>query len=163
MEITKQIIDQLNDENIIKKNYDKIIDLINKKVGLIWETICDKSNRPMKWWAFSNDIEYGNGNGSSGGSFDIKHDYEFIEIIGENQSHKSNYYELNDGFPTEFLWIDYKKAIDDHLRYVSQKEVEEKNKKNLAKDKSKAEKARIINGIKKKLNAEELKLVKFIS
>jgi 3-methyladenine DNA glycosylase AlkD len=62
----KKLVDSLSDENITKKAYDKALSQISDRVNEIWRYICKVSKRKLEWYAFSNDVEYGDGDGSSG-------------------------------------------------------------------------------------------------
>jgi hypothetical protein len=115
----------------------------------------------MDWWAFSNDVSYGDGNGSSGGSFDPEADQSFINIEGEYTWHNSTLYEYNEGFPTNFLWTDYQKEVKKHLKDVIAKEKQNRQKKQEEKKKKLANFNKLIKSIKSKLTQEELRLVMF--
>lgn len=157
MNITKELVQKLYDPNITKREFDQIVAAINKKVNEIWHFIIDESSRKMTWWAFSNDVSYGHGNGSSGGSFDPEVDQSFINIEGEASWHDSELYEYNDGFPTNFLWIDYQKEVKKHLKNITKATVvkETEKKKKLGNFK------KLVKSIKSKLTKEELQLVVF--
>lgn len=159
MQITQELVQKLSDENISKKEYDKIVAAIGDKVNDIWRFIINASGRKLDWWAFSNDVSYGHGNGSSGGTFDPQNDAEFIDIGGENSYSESDDYLYNDGFPTRFLWEDYKQEVVKHVEDCKKlkKAAAEKRKE------AAAQKKALVESIKKKLTKEELKLVSFKS
>lgn len=163
----KKLVQSLSDESITKKQYDKNLKLIEDRVNQIWRDICLSSRRKLDWWAFSNDVDYGNGNGSSGGFFNPDTDSEFIEIIGYRTSTFNSFYELENGFPTEFLWDDNfsekaKKIFDD----AKNKLAEEKEKKKTSHIKNNAKKLELKKSIqskvKKILTDEEFKHLSFL-
>lgn len=130
MKITKELVFSLGDENIKKKDYDDILEAIAEKVNIIWREICKLSGRKVVWWAFSNDVDLGKGNGSTGGDFDLKNDSEWIEIIGEYGYHENPLYEYECGFPTEFLWIDnWRDIVTFHLNEIERLKIEKVEKK----------------------------------
>lgn len=162
MIITKELIEKLSYENITKKEHDNILEALSKKTNTIWLHICNVSNRKLEWWAFSNDLSLGHGNGSTGGNFDPVNDKEFIRIDGENHRINDGFYPFDGGFPTEYLWNeDYEGLIDDEIKKAEKqkKEFVEKNE-NKKEDKEKQKKIKI-DAIKQKLTKEELKFVKF--
>lgn len=156
----KEMVKMLSDPDIKKKDYNDYLEKINDKVNEIWRFIC--SDRNLIWWSFDNDSGAWNsgGNGSDGGEFDPIEHAEMISIIGEFNYVNNGYYEYNDGFPTRFLWEDYKKEVIEHQKLSKKKE--EINKK-LEKEKKavkKTKKIELLKSIKSKLTAEELKFLK---
>lgn len=162
--ITKENIDSLLSDDITKKEYDRLIELINQRVDEIWKYILKVSNRKFGWYSFSNDHEYDNGNGSDGGYFDPKEDSEYITLIGDFNSFRgiSEFYDYHNGFPTELLWkTDWKEIIDHETSEAIRKDEE---KKILEKSKileKKERKEKLIESIKNKLTKEELSVIKF--
>ncbi|RTK95548.1 MAG: hypothetical protein EKK64_06915 [Neisseriaceae bacterium] len=126
----KNLVQSLSDETITKKDYDKALQLISDRVQEIWHYVCKVSKRKLYWWAFSNDEELGNGNGSTGGFFDPKEDSEFIRIFGEVEYIQNQYFELTSGFPTELLWDEnYKKKVDEFWQKAQEEFKKEKQDK----------------------------------
>jgi hypothetical protein len=159
MMITKELIEKLSDENISKKEYDSIIAAIGDKVDEIWRFIIATSGRKLYWWAFSNDVSLGHGNGSTGGEFDPATDKDFIDIEGENKWLDNEFYEYNEGFPTRFLWEDYRTEVTNHVEDTIKKKKEDAIKKN---NETHAKKE-LVESIKKKLTPEELEIIHFKS
>ncbi len=161
MPVSKELVAKLNDENITRKEYRQIIEQIGNEVNEIWRWICKESRRGLDWWAFRNDVSYGHGNGSSGGEFDPQEDVEWIEIGGEADYCDLPGYLYNDGFPTSFLWEDYKPIVKAHLAEIKKKHKEaeairKKNEKLL-----KTNYTKMVASIKGKLTKEELSIIKF--
>lgn len=158
----KKLLESLSDESITKKQYDQNLKLIEDRVNQIWREICLSSRRKLDWWAFSNDMDYGRGNGSSGGFFNPETDSEFIEITGERTSTGNSFYELEDGFPTEFLWDDdFAKKAKQLFDDAKKKLAEQKAKSKISYDNNKAKNLALKKSIKSKakkvLNDEEFK------
>jgi hypothetical protein len=123
----------------------------------------------MDWWAFSNDVEYADGDGSSGGNFDVKNDFKYISIGGENSpgyyskagwSLESRKYTYEYGFPTELLWDkNWKKTIQ---KFVDEERniIENYNKKEKDKKLTKKEKRqKLAENIRSKLTRDEIKFI----
>jgi hypothetical protein len=148
--LTQEMVLSLSSDEITKKKYDQIQNLITKRADQVWRFICEQSGTEMEWWAFSNDMSYGRGDGSDGGSFDPKGDAEFIELTGEYQSCGLLGYEYEEGFPTRFLWEEYEKTVVDHIAKCH----EATDKKTSA---SKSVVAALRESIRAKLTPEEMK------
>ena len=150
---------KLNDPNVTKREYDAIIEEIGERVGYVWRKLLKISGRRLNWYAFQNDVEYDDGDGSSGGSFDPETDGEFIELSGDYASREVDG-DFATGFPTRFLWTDDDVWQQEVLNHIDQ------NKKLKESEKQKAEltkvaRTKIIESIKSKLTKEELKYVSF--
>lgn len=159
--ITKEMVESLSSD-ITRKEYNRIVGLISDRTCNIWKFILKASKRKLDWWAFSNDVEYGNGNGSSGGEFDPETDFEFIEIIGNTSLCPNPFYPFNDGFPTEYLWLEnYQDLVKKEIAEAEKKWEEDKGKKLKQKQDRAVKKKDVIAQIKSKLTPEELKYVKF--
>lgn len=160
--LTEQEVKSLNDDRISKNDYDRIIARISVKTEEIWKYIISKSGRKLTWWAFRNDRSYRDGDGSDGGFYQPDEDFDYITIIGENTHCSYIGYQLNDSFPTEFLWTDYKEWVDAHVDVCRQNT--EKAKELLKKEREewKGKRKSLIESIKKKLTKEELAIVSFI-
>ena len=154
MLVEKALVDSLYNENISHKEYKRNVAKINEAVNEIWRWIIEESGRIMEWWAFQNDVSYGHGNGSSGGEFDPLEDKEWIEIQGEYTLCKIPGYLYNSGFPTSFLWEDYKSIVTKHLEEIAEKSksVSESRKKRTAELK---------RSVRRKLTKEELSIIYF--
>lgn len=164
MKITKELIEKLTSPDILKKDYDHIIGLIDEKVDDIWRKLLQLSCRKLDWWCFDNDVEYDSGDGSSGGTFDPTRYSNWIYIIGKFSNVNNSYYKYNDGFPTRFLWMEDKDVETEILTNVGQSHAkllsdkENDDKKQEEKKKKREEMAAIIRA---KLTKEELEYIKF--
>ncbi|MCK9463039.1 MAG: hypothetical protein M0R80_25735 [Proteobacteria bacterium] len=158
--ITKELVESLSSDKITKKEYDRIVALITDKANEIWRFICEAAGIELDWWAFRNDMSYGHGNGSSGGEFDPETDKEFIEITGDR-----SYVDdcpFNEGFPTEYLWMEnYRDVVVEEIEKAEKKAKEAKAKKKLTKAESAAKRKEIQDQIRTKLSKEELKHIQF--
>jgi len=126
--ITKEMVDSLSSDDITKKEYDRISDLISDRVDEIWRFICKTFKKKLYWWAFRNDVELGRGDGSTGGEFDPSADKKFIEIIGEASCSQNPFCPFEEGFPTEYLWNDYKELVMKEFEVAKEKYGEKKKK-----------------------------------
>ena len=115
--VTKEMVDELSNATISKQRYDEILYSIDALVGDIWRVILSISKRTMTWWAFKNDVDLDN-RGSTGGEFDPNTDGEWITIIGDSTRLNKDGYLYNDGFPTEFLWIEGWEKSSGELRVL---------------------------------------------
>jgi hypothetical protein len=162
--IAKERVNKLYDYNISKREYDEIIDEINNRVSKIWMEICKISKRRVKWHAFRNDVELGDGNGSTGGSFDPRADVEFIELGGDYDYDYDRDGDYAHGFYTRFLWTEdevWKQEVIETIEANKRKLKIEKQKKKEKELTVKAEHDRIVAIIKSKLTKEELKYIRF--
>ena len=160
--VRQDLVEKLTSDEITKKEYDEIIALIAERVNEIWRFICEVSNRKLDWWAFQNDLSLGNGNGSTGGEFDPENDADEITIEGLNKYWHNPYYAYNEGFPTRFLWEDYRTEVTQHVASCKERVEADKVKKIKIDKKAKEEKDRLVKSIQAKLTPEELKIVKFV-
>ena len=160
--LTKELVESLSSDDITRKEYNRILELISERVNEIWRFICAESKRKLEWWAFRNDRSLGHGNGSTGGEFDPDEDMDFIEIIGENSTSRNNFYSMNEGFITELLWDeDYKTTVREIIARDNQAEKDDKEKKKNKNTEKKQKKEEIIASIQAKLTPEELKFITF--
>lgn len=151
MTITKELVYSLNDDDITVKKQIEILNLINKKVDEIWKYIIASSERSLNWYDYSNSYS-----GSDVGNFCLDEYLDQIKFIGEFCLLVNNYYDYNEGFPTEYLWEEnWKNIVDDHTKISILKQGEadseyignfEKNKKN---------EREIMKSIKSKLTKKE--------
>jgi len=160
--IDKDLIDEMLDENISKKRYKEIEVIVNEKAQAVWYEICHICGRKIVWWGFSNDVELGNGNGSTGGTFDPEIYYDEIEMIGHYTNSKK-YYDLYDyGFPTRFLWEEnWQNEVVENCEKYKTKQEEKKAKEKIKRKENKILKSEIQAKIKSKLTKDELKYIKF--
>lgn len=171
--ITKEQVDYLSDPDIKKREYDEIIEKISDRTQEIWEYICKKQNRKLEWWAYSNDEEYGNGNGSSGGYFRPEYDDPYIELIGEfghgyywnadnyDKLWKKVDYMFESGFPTELLWdTNWKQTIDQHITEEKEAINEGTDATKKTGDARKEKRLQMAKSIASKLTKDELKFIK---
>lgn len=154
--ITKQDFDKLYDENISKREYDRIINLINSRFEYIMLKLIPEYNRGSKFW-----YDYGNGSidgDISGGFFDPKQYSENIDII--NAELPLPYEDT--GIPTRWLWEDF----EHEMKLAIQKAKLEETKRNLQAEADKREqeikKIEMHLQIKSKLSEEELRYVQLV-
>ncbi len=168
--ITHEILDELCHEDTLTISRKKAINkLIDGKVAEIFHSIIELTKGAYNWFAYSNDIEYGDGNGSSGGEFDINKYKNFISLTGDfNFKDKYSRNNLNiafpfqKGFPTYLITLENpEKEIEKILYEYYDKCEKEIQKNNDTESKKKLKKEEIISAIKKKLTIEELKYIKF--
>lgn len=165
LEITKNDVLLLDDNDISRRKYCDIIDKISDRVDDIWRKIISMSGRKLVWYAFLNDVELGSGNGSTGGEFNPSTDSEFIELIGEYSKFDNDYYKYNEGFPTRFLWTEdvvWQAEVLKNIEESKEKKKTDKAKKVVEKVTEKEKRIKTITEIKSKLSKEELKYVKFV-
>lgn len=160
MEITKELINRLCGGEMKVKEYKEAIAAISNKVDGIWRFLVKDSGRNIDWWAFQNDRSFGHGNGSSGGEFDPENDSEWITIIGDVSCCDIPDYAYDDGFPTSFLWDDYRKIHKDHMTTIKEAEQKRKTTTKSKKEDKKKRDGELMESIKGKLTEEEWKLVK---
>ena len=157
----ESLVHSLSDPDIKLSDYKIAIKKIADKVDEIWRFICREFDLDLKWWSFSNDEDGDDGNGTSGGSFDPKNDSEYIEIYGERNCSSFKNFEYEYGFPTRFLWEDYKKEVMYyHKDLIAKQKLDKKMQKESRKTKSDK-----IENLKTKLKSilkkEEFDLLKF--
>jgi len=159
---TKRQFDKLCDENIRKRDYDSIIDLINLRFGEI--VLLIKPAIKNKGW-----FDYGNCTYSgeeSGGFFDPKEYNAYIDVGGEWADLPTGFEEEygENSFPTCWLWTSNEK-IKEVIKKIERKyETAAEAKKAKAKkqrETRKENKEKFEKIIRKKLTKEELKHVKF--
>ena len=149
--ITKDQFDKLYDDNISKKEYDFIIQEINKRFSEICKNIL--KIKPNYGW-----FDYGNCSYDSeqSGGFFCPVDYkEFISIGGENISCPDWLYEPE--IPTRWLWQDY----TDEIKQLKEEHHENEKLKKQKVNKKKQDINSLIKSIKSKLSKEELKIISF--
>lgn len=162
--IDKDYFDKLYDPNVTKRDYDAIISAIGDRTNHIWRIIIKISSRNLGWWAFSNDVELGDGNGSTGGEFDPETDKEFIEVMGDFTTRDEEEYLFNEGFPTRFLWTDDSEWKNEVLKNIEEcyaKHALAKEKAKQDREQAELKRKETIKIIKSKLTKEELKYVQF--
>lgn len=147
----KSLVESLSNGQITKKEYDDAIEKISQRTNKIWRFICKVSERKLDWWAFSNDVSLGRGNGSTGGYFDPETDSEYIELtgdcgnfltdVGDFETYDNPHYLYHTGFPTELLWDNnWKTTIESHVKNSITKAKEERAAKLLKNKEKKARK-----------------------
>ena len=147
--LTIEQFNLLYNENITKKEYDRIICLVNQR----FVEICNHIYKigPSSWFDYDN----GNYKGKEG-YFDPEEYRDYIGVIGECLTPIVSEYESS--FPTCWLWeSDFMKHIEREEKKKKQKE--EKKKK--TREENLKKKKLVIHNIKSKLTAEELKFVSF--
>lgn len=160
--ITKEAIEELKHEDVLTvKRQREILNKISDRTQEIWEFIVKTWDGKSDWWAFSNDIGYANGNGSSGGFFDVNLYEKFVEIDGENTLYNKEDCPYSDGFPTKLLFDEnYKQTVENEYKkwkdYIRTKKEKEKQLRKTRK----AKKQEAIEIAKSKLSKEELKLLR---
>lgn len=153
--ITKQDFDKLYDENISKKEYDRIIKLIDARFVSIVEKMIP--NIPNQAW-----FCYGNcsNRDRTNGFFDPQLYRENIYIGGHiNVPDPFESF----GIPARWLWEDF----EDEMKLAIQKAKLEETKRNLQAEADKREreikKIEMHSQIKSKLSEEELKYVQLVN
>lgn len=161
--ITKEQFDKLYSNDITKKEYDEIISLIDTRFCKIMEII--HPNRDKRMWFDYENCNYDDE--KSEGFFDIKKYKDNIYIGGECINFPepyANYGWLGAGFPTRWLWTDDDEILNEFQIQIKKWEIEELEKKKLAKQKLeelKQKKEKIKKTIESKLTKEELEHVLF--
>ena len=161
--LTKELVYSLADENITVKKQIEILSLINKKVDEIWKFILSSTERSLRWYSYSTDEHayWNDGNGSDGGFFCLQYYSKNVELIGEFSTLANNFYDYNNGFPTEYLWIeDWKEKVLAHNKESELKQNEEDLKSNKKLIKKSLSKSKIISSIKSKLTEKEFLFIK---
>lgn len=150
--LDKKEFDMLYDDNISKKQYDSIIDKIDRRFFYIGTVIVNKTRGPFS-------MDYGNYNYEDReyGHFDPREYKEEIEFSsGIVPAPYSSQY-----IPTKWLYTDFEeeftKNVNDH-KLVIQKEKELKKLKYIQ---NKENKIKFKSIICSKLTSEELKYIKF--
>lgn len=110
-----------NPNSLTVSRRSEILHTIYDRVKEIWKCILESANADLKWWAFDNDVEYGDGNGSSGGEFDPNLYKDWVGITG---AWRGKLYRFEYGFPTNLLYDDnfsktIKNAIEEDKRLES--------------------------------------------
>lgn len=162
--ITKEMVDKLSNPDISKREYDSIVSLIYDRVGDIWRDVLKISKRKLHWYAFSNDVELGHGNGSTGEEFDPVIYKDWIEMTGECDYVDNEFYEYNDGFPTSFLWTEdgvWQKEVLNNFEDSIKKTKLKKDTEKVKREEKKKKRLEIMKIIKGKLSKEELKYITF--
>lgn len=138
LKITKELFDSLYSENITKKEYDRIINLIDNRFADI-VLLLRPSLKNKGWFDYGN-CSYDSSCDSEGfrGYFDLINYKENIDIGGEYcglepKIHDGDGY-YNNSFPTRWLWTDDRDILNEVNTF---KEVE--NEK-IKKEKEKAQK-----------------------
>lgn len=91
-----EILKSLKNKNILKKDWDKNIEIINQRVCDIWYYIHEKCQAELIWWSFD--------------CFDPKKDYKFIFLESET---KGDLKCFKNGFSTYIVGLsDYKSEIN---------------------------------------------------
>lgn len=164
--ITKQQFDKLFDENISKKEYDHIIDLINERFSEICLKIIPKP-RDRGFW-----FDYGNCNydtENSNGYFDPKEYKKEIQVGGmfSGLTHPYNEWSgetdgyMENSFPTRWLWEEFEGEFADRVKKAKQSIIQEKELAKQKLEKKKLKKIEFKKIIMSKLTKEELKYIKF--
>jgi hypothetical protein len=164
MKITKEQFDKLYDKNILKSEYDYIIDLIDDRFAEICKIICPKHDR--QWFDYGNCSYEGE---DSNGYFDIKEYKEYIKIGGEYSCIREPYCtKYENAFPTRWLWEDFEEEFLKEVRKFEEETLKRKEQIKEKREKKKQEKIEFAKTkpkfqliIKSKLTAEELKYIKF--
>lgn len=162
--ITKEDFDKLYSDDISKKEYDRIISLIEGRVQEIVRLIFPQIYKGRNWWDYSNCYYSDEG---SNGYFDPEEYKEEISIGGEN-SFPEPYNEPptdgNGSFPTRWLWTDnedIKKEFNSEIQKIKQADLKEKQDAKQKREEAKIRKAKFKEIIKSKLTKEELKYINF--
>lgn len=158
MKITKQQFESLYSEEITKKEYDRIIDLINDRIDDIFDVINGRRKNGC-WYVYGN---YDYHSEDDCGYFDLDRYKENIELSGEDFSGPEPFCDGGRIYiPTNWLWEDFE---DEFNAEVAKAKKEKEKEKAKAKEQREARKVRLkelTQSIKSKLTKEELKVIKF--
>lgn len=153
--ITKEEFESLFDENITKKEYDRIIAEIDKRFVEICNKFLVKTDKQRAWFDYGNcsyDSE------ESSGFFD-PHEYKEEVQIGGCWIETPEPYDAY--FPTHWLWssfaLEMKETIANHKKEEKKKKTDEKSQRIARKNKIE----NLKKSIKAKLSPEEYKILKF--
>lgn len=153
--ITQEQFKSLYSDDITKKEYDRIIGLIDDRFA----EICDKFviRKPSKasWYDYGNveyDVE------DSRGYFDPQSYNETIEIGGEWIDPPQGY---DHSIPTRWLWEDFETELAETIAAAVKAAEEAKNKKKEQKIEKDKRKQKLQESILLKLTEEELKIISF--
>ena len=105
MKITKEEFDSLYSDSITKKNFDAIMQKIDKRFGEIVEILIPKM--PQRGWYDYGNCSYGRDD-ESGGYFD-KDDYKENIVVGGEYARLPLPYD--NCFPTRWLWQDFEEEM----------------------------------------------------
>jgi hypothetical protein len=148
----KQLVESLLNPNTSKEDCNFAWNKIDDKILEIWTYIFEITNKKMGWWDhdFDPSIDY----------IYIECDYTDQEILCDEKGKAI----LADGFPTSYLWEDYKKLaqkeVNNALLAVAQKKLKLKECKTRKKQHEKDLSISIYGKISKILTEEELKYMK---
>jgi hypothetical protein len=152
--ITKKEFDSLYDSNITHKQYNKILEKIDKRFQEIVLTMIP-GVRKKGWYDYGNCSYEGE---NSNGSFDPDEYKDEISVGGEFALLPEPY-RCDNSFPTRWLWEDFEEEFNDTvLKYKLEEEkeslIQKQNREAL-----KLKKTMIWESVKQKLTKEELKYV----
>lgn len=158
--ITQEQFESLYCDNITKKQYDNIIQQIDKRFVEICNVFCVKMKgyEDQAWFDYDNCTYEGD---NSGGHFDEEEYREYIRIGGEWIDPPEGY---DAEFPTRWLWEqNFEKELKETIKKHQQKN---RAKKKKIKERKEAKKQRyqiLHASIRKKLTPEELQVIEFKS
>lgn len=160
MKISKDQFDKLYSENISKKEYDKIIELIDERSSDIVLLIYPKITK-NGFFVYGN---YHYEDENSEGFFDIEKYKNEIEYGGQF-SPFGPYFDYDSGFiPTRWLWTDDNEILKEFTQETEKFKnniLKEKELKKQKRNELKLQKIKFKEIIKSKLSKEELKYIKF--
>lgn len=153
--LTKKEFESLSSDNITKKQYDDIVEKINKRFYEIVVGIVGKRN--LHW------VDYDNGYDEQDGYFDLERYKNGICFEGEGRAKFSEFVDVLDWeIPIEWLWEeDYKEQYE---KLAIEIRSEEENRKQKGKEKREARKEwlnKMKIQIENKLTKEEISAVTF--
>lgn len=153
--ITEKEFRSLFDENITKKEYNRITNEIDKRFIEICDKFLIKRHKSKSWF----DYDTGGFEEGNGGFFEPEAYEDDIYIVGEYIESPPGY-DLQ--FPTRWLW---EENFEEEMKSISKEFLnkQEKQKKKQVKDnKLKKEKIdKLKSNIQNKLSKEELAIIKF--
>lgn len=164
MKITKEQFDKLYSDNISKKEYDEIINLVDKRFGEVVILVYPKITNGRGWFVYGN---YNYNSENDEGYFDLEQYKTEIEVGGEYTKFPEPYCFCDNGWgyiPTRWLWTDDKEILKEFNKEVEKCKNEKVKEKELLKQKReelKNKKAKFREIIESKLTKEELKYILF--
>lgn len=157
--ITKEQFDRLLADDLMVKEKDFILSLIDKRFGYIMKVV-QPNIINMGWFDYANCNYEGE---ESGGYFDIDKYLDTIPVGGEGVKLPSPYSgDIGENwFPTRWLWEDFEEEFKAEVKLEKERKKQERLIKKDKREKRNKEKSIAIKSIKEKLTEKELEFVKF--
>lgn len=159
MKISKEQFDKLYSDNVLKWEYDEIIESIDQR----FREVVSLVNKKLGWFVYGN---YDDDSETDNGYFDVESNKEFIPVGGEgNFPEPFCFSDEGIGFIyTRWLWMDDNDILEEYKAEVEEAKLEKEKEKQIEKQKrqdKKAKKEEMKKIISSKLSKEELKYIKF--